>query len=80
MTTRRPIWPRCVIVAHLAIFVATGYVLALTYSDFYRAILSLISGTSLFVLTSLIHEATHYQLARRGGSMSRSGISRVRCS
>jgi fatty acid desaturase len=52
------------IVTHLAIFVVTGYYLALTYSDFPRIVLSLISGTSLFVLTSLVHEATHYNLAR----------------
>ncbi len=64
MTNQRSIWSTCVLIAHLAIFGATGYVLARTYSDFYRAILSLVSGTSLFVLTSLVHEATHYQLAR----------------
>jgi fatty acid desaturase len=47
------------------VFVVTGYALALTRSDTLRVVFSLVSGTSLFVLTSLIHEATHWQLARR---------------
>ena len=38
--------------------------LALTYSDLSRLVLTLVSGTSLFVLSSLVHEASHYNLAR----------------
>jgi fatty acid desaturase len=53
-----------VIAAHLAIFVGMSYALALTHADLGRVVLSLISGASLFVLTSLVHEASHYHLAR----------------
>ncbi len=48
----------------MAIFLLTGYALAFTYSDSLRLVLTLISGTSLFVLSSLVHEASHYNLAR----------------
>ena len=65
MADSRPFWSRCVIAAHLAVFVLAGYALALSRSDLSRLLLSLISGTSLFVLTSLVHEASHYNLARR---------------
>jgi fatty acid desaturase len=64
VTKRRALWPRCVIASHLAIFLLAGYALALSRSDLTRAFLTLISGTSLFVLTSLVHEASHYNLAR----------------
>ena len=65
MPNRRPHWSQCVIAAHLAIVVVTGYALALTRSDLPRLVLSLISGTSLFVLSTLVHEASHYNLARQ---------------
>jgi fatty acid desaturase len=64
VTNRRPLWSRCVIASHLVVFVSSGCALALTRSDLSRVVLSLISGTSLFVLTSLVHEASHYNLAR----------------
>ncbi len=64
VTNRRPIWPQCVIASHVAIFVLAGYALALTRSDSLRLVLTVISGTSLFILSSLVHEASHYNLAR----------------
>ena len=64
MTDRRPLWSQCVIVAHLGVFVLASYALAHSYSDLTRLVLTLISGTSLFVLSSLVHEASHYNLAR----------------
>jgi fatty acid desaturase len=64
VTDRRTLWARCVIFAHLATFVLAGYALAQSYSDLTRLVLTLISGTSLFVLSSLVHEASHYNLAR----------------
>ena len=45
--------------------VLLGYLLAKTRSDLCRVLLSFISATSLFVLTGLVHEASHYLLARR---------------
>jgi fatty acid desaturase len=60
----RPLWSQCVIAAHLGVFVVAGCALAISRSDAVRFGLSLISGTSLFVLTSLVHEASHYNLAR----------------
>jgi fatty acid desaturase len=65
VSNRRPLWPKCVLAAHLAVFLLTGYGLALTRSDLFRVVLTLISGTSLFVLTNLIHTASHYHLARQ---------------
>ncbi len=64
MTFRRPFWPQCVIASHLAVFVVAGYALAVCRSDSLRLVLTLISGTSLFVLSSLVHEASHSSLAR----------------
>jgi len=60
----RPHWSQWVIAAHLGVFVLAGCALAQTRSDTARVGLSLISGISLFVLTSLVHEASHYNLAR----------------
>jgi fatty acid desaturase len=54
-----------VIGLHLGIFVLTGYALAQTRSGLLRLVLTLISGTSLFALASLVHSASRYQLARR---------------
>ncbi len=65
MANRRPFWSRCVIGAHVLLVVVTGYLLALNHSDSMRIVLSLIAGTSLFVLTGLVHEASHHLLARR---------------
>ena len=57
MTMPRPIWSRCVIGAHLLVVIAASFALALTHSDWARVVLSFISGTSIFVLTGLVHEA-----------------------
>ena len=65
MPKSRPIWSRCVIGAHLFVVAAGAFALAWTYSDWPRIVLSLITGTSLFVLTGLVHEASHHLLARR---------------
>jgi fatty acid desaturase len=65
MSKPRPIWSRCVIGAHLAVVAAASFLLARTYSDWSRIVLSFISGTSVFVLTGLVHEASHRLLARR---------------
>jgi fatty acid desaturase len=64
VTNYRPHWSHYVIASHLVVFVVTGYALALTRSDLLRVILTIVSGTSLFVLTGLTHEATHHLLAR----------------
>jgi fatty acid desaturase len=65
MAEPRPIWSRCIIGAHLFVVLAVGFLLSWTYSDWPRIVLSLITGTSLFVLTGLVHEASHHLLARR---------------
>jgi fatty acid desaturase len=64
MVKRRWVSPRGVIGSHVVVVLVLGSLLAQTRSDTLRVVLSLISGTSLFVLTSLVHEATHYQLSR----------------
>ncbi len=64
MLNARPIWSRCIIGAHLLVVVVSTIVLAQLHSDWGRFVLSFVSGTSLFVLTSLVHEASHYNLAR----------------
>ena len=73
MTNYRPHWSHYVVAAHLAVFVVTGYALALTRSDLLRVILTIVSGTSLFVLTGLTHEATHHLLRDQPGSTTCSG-------
>jgi fatty acid desaturase len=65
MVIHRPVASRCLIGIHIALFLAAGYALASTYSDMLRLVLTVVSGTSLFVLTGLVHEASHYSLARR---------------
>jgi fatty acid desaturase len=65
MANRRPFWSRCVIGAHLLVVLVSGYLLAWNQSDSMRIVLSFISGTSLFVLTGLVHEASHHLLAQR---------------
>jgi len=47
------------------VVLALGYILAQNRSDLSRVVLSIVSGTSLFVLTGLVHEASHHLLARR---------------
>ncbi len=65
MVNHRPMWSRCVIGAHLLVVLAAGWVLAWNPSDAMRIALSLVSGTSLFVLTGLVHEASHHLLSSR---------------
>lgn len=65
MVNHRPMWSRCVIGAHLLVVLAAGWVLAWNPSDVMRIALSLVSGTSLFVLTGLVHEASHHLLSSR---------------
>ncbi len=65
MLKARPIWSRCMIGAHLLVVVVSTIVLAQLHSDWGRIVVSFISGTSLFVLTGLVHEASHHLLARR---------------
>ena len=65
MVLHRPMWSRCVIGAHVVLALAAGTALAWTYSDALRIVLTLIAGTSLFVLTGLVHEASHHLLSRR---------------
>ena len=65
MTLHRPLWSRCVIGLHIALVLAAGYALALCHSDALRLVLTLISGTSLFVLTGLVHEGSHHLLSKR---------------
>jgi fatty acid desaturase len=64
MSNPRPIWSRCVIASHIVVVLALGYLLAWNSSDLCRVLLSFIAGTSLFVLTGLVHEASHHLLAR----------------
>ncbi len=64
MGTHRPLWSQGVIAAHMAVVALTGYALAINRSDLSRVVLSLIAGTSLFALSTLVHEASHYNLAR----------------
>jgi fatty acid desaturase len=65
MSKRRPVWSRCVIGSHIVVVLALGALLAQNRSGPWRVILTFISGTSLFVLTGLVHEASHHLLARR---------------
>ena len=65
MVAHRPFWSRCVIGAHVVLVLACGYGLAQSYSDSVRFVLTMISGTSLFVLTGLVHEASHHLVSER---------------
>jgi fatty acid desaturase len=65
MPKPRPPWSQWVIASHLIVVLVAGCALALTRSDLFRLLLTLICGTSLFVLSTLVHEASHYNLARR---------------
>jgi fatty acid desaturase len=65
MVLHRPMWSRCVIGSHVVLVLSAGTALAWTYSDALRIVLTLVAGTSLFVLTGLVHEASHHLLSRR---------------
>ena len=66
MLDRRPLWPRMAIGVHLVVVLVAGFVLVGSHSKPVWVVGSIVSGASLFVLTGLVHEATHRLLARRG--------------
>ena len=58
---------RRVVAAHLAVVALAGLALVSSHSGPIWALGALASGTSLFALTGLVHEASHRHLARRRG-------------
>jgi fatty acid desaturase len=66
MPDRRSAWPRLAIGAHLVVVLVAGFVLVSSHSKIVWAVGAIASGASLFVLTGLVHEASHRLLARRG--------------
>ena len=65
MPGRRPAWPRMAIGAHLAVVAVAGLFLVHSHSRIIWAVAATASGASLFVLTGLVHEASHRLLSRR---------------
>jgi fatty acid desaturase len=65
MPERRPAWPRMAIGAHLVVVLVAGFMLVSSHSKVAWTIGAIASGASLFVLTGLVHEASHRLLARR---------------
>jgi fatty acid desaturase len=61
-----PCWPRTAIATHLGVVLVMGFVLVSTHDRLAWLVAAIASGTSLFVLTGLIHEASHHLLAGRG--------------
>jgi fatty acid desaturase len=57
-------WPRLAIALHLVTVAAAGWVLAGRHPWPVFAVAAVVSGVSLFVLTGLVHEASHRLLAR----------------
>ena len=57
--------PGLAIGAHLGVVAAAGFVLVSSHAKPVWAVGAVASGTSLFVLTGLIHEASHRLLSRR---------------
>jgi peptidoglycan/LPS O-acetylase OafA/YrhL len=64
MPNRWIVWPRLGIGIHLAIVIVASWLLAHSHSYPLVAALAVLSGVSLFVLTGLVHEASHWLLAR----------------
>jgi glucan biosynthesis protein C len=64
MPNRRISWPRLGIGVHLAVVGLASWKLAHSQSYPIVAALAAVSGVSLFVLTGLVHEASHFLLAR----------------
>ena len=58
---------RLIIVAHLAVVALAGFALVSSHSRVVWGVAALASGTSLFALTGLVHEASHRHLARHRG-------------
>ncbi len=56
--------PRLMIVAHLGVAALAGFALVGSHSKLVWIAGAIVSGTSLFALTGLIHEASHRHLAR----------------
>ncbi len=65
MIERRSPWPRLAIGAHLGVVLVSGFALVTAHSRPVWAAGAILSGASLFVLTGLIHEASHRLLSRR---------------
>jgi fatty acid desaturase len=65
MPDRHSPWPRMAIGAHLVVVLVVGFVLVSSHSKGIWIVGSIASGASLFVLTGLIHEASHRLLSRR---------------
>ena len=61
----RPAAARLVIAAHLAVVALAGLALVASHAPAAWIAGALASGTSLFALTGLVHEASHRHLARR---------------
>jgi fatty acid desaturase/peptidoglycan/LPS O-acetylase OafA/YrhL len=64
MLTRQLTWPRLAIGVHLLIVGTASWQLASTHAKPVYALWASLSGLSLFVLTGLVHEASHHLLAR----------------
>ena len=65
MPERRSPWARLAIGAHLGVVLVAGFVLVSSHAKVVWAVGAIVSGASLFVLTGLVHEASHRLLARR---------------
>ncbi len=66
MNERPSLWSRSAIATHLGVVLVMGFVLVSTHDPLAWAVGAIVSGASLFVLTGLIHEASHRLLARTG--------------
>lgn len=64
MPERRSAWSRLAIGAHLGVVLGAGMVLVHSHARLIWAVAAIASGMSLFVLTGLIHEASHRLLSR----------------
>ena len=64
MGTRHPRWPHVAIWIHLLVVTLASWQLASPHSKTVYAFWAALSGLSLFVLTGLVHEASHRLLAR----------------
>ena len=64
MTDRSLTWPRVAIGVHLAVIAVASWQLAGAHSRPILALWAMVSAVSLFVLTGLVHEASHRLLAR----------------
>ena len=65
MPEQRSLWPALAIGAHLGVVLVVGFILVSTHAKLVWVVGAIVSGSSVFVLTGLIHEASHHLLARR---------------